>query len=119
MVRSPEIVHGLGNIIQNAAQFAEKNVNISTGWDEEHITVIIQDDGPGFPSGLVERLGEPYISSRTQPGGHMGLGIFIARTLLQRSGASITFQNSDVGGAVVEVFWRRETLEAQGKEALQ
>ncbi|MEC7490089.1 MAG: ActS/PrrB/RegB family redox-sensitive histidine kinase [Pseudomonadota bacterium] len=119
VVRSPEIVHGLGNIIQNAAQFAEKNVNISTGWDEEHITVIIQDDGPGFPSGLVERLGEPYISSRTQPGGHMGLGIFIARTLLQRSGASITFQNSDVGGAVVEVFWRREALEAQGKEALQ
>ena len=110
VARSPEIIHGLGTIIQNAAQFARDRVEINTQWDREFIRVHIRDDGPGFAAGLLERLGEPYISSRKRSTGHMGLGIFIARTLLQRSGA-IAFRNDPEGGAAVDIVWRRDTLE--------
>jgi two-component system sensor histidine kinase RegB len=114
--RSPEIIHGLGNIFQNAVQFARSTVYISTAWDADKITVTIRDDGPGFPSGLIERLGEPYLSSRARVGDHMGLGVFIARTLLQRSGAVITFDNYRTGGAVVDILWSRDQLKQKNLE---
>jgi len=117
VARSPEIIHGLGTIIQNAAQFARDRVEIDTQWDREYIRVRIRDDGPGFAAGLLERLGEPYISSRGRSTGHMGLGIFIARTLLQRSGGGIAFRNDPEGGAVVDIVWRRDTLEIQDAES--
>ncbi|CAN0414088.1 unnamed protein product, partial [Laminaria digitata] len=116
VVRSPEIVHGVGNIIQNAVQFARSTVYISTSWDAESIHVSIRDDGPGFPPGVLEHVGEPYISSRAHGGGHMGLGIFIARTLLQRSGADIVFENGRKEGARVDIVWRRDQLEAKDME---
>ena len=111
VARSPEIIHGLGNIIQNAAQFARDRVRITTYWDATVIRVTIRDDGPGFAAGLLERLGEPYISSRRRSAGHMGLGIFIARTLLQRSGGGIAFRNDASGGAMVDILWHRDKLE--------
>lgn len=117
VTRSPEIIHGLGNIIQNAVQFASSTVYISTGWDTETIRVTIRDDGPGFPPGLLERLGEPYISSRGSAGGHMGLGVFIAQTLLQRSGAGIAFRNDVAGGAMVDILWQRDQLEVKNLES--
>ena len=117
VARSPEIIHGLGTIIQNAAQFARDRVEINTQWDREFIRVHIRDDGPGFAAGLFERLGEPYISSRKRSTGHMGLGIFIARTLLQRSGGVIAFRNDPEGGAAVDIVWRRDTLEIRDVES--
>jgi len=116
VVRSPEIVHGIGNIIQNAVQFARSTVYITSGWDAESIRVSIRDDGPGFRQGVLEHIGEPYISSRPNAGGHMGLGIFIARTLLQRSGAGVAFENDRKGGARVDIVWRRDQLEARDLE---
>jgi len=116
VVRSPEIIHGIGNIIQNAVQFARSTVYISSAWDADSIRVSIRDDGPGFPSGVLEHVGEPYISSRTNSAGHMGLGIFIARTLLQRSGAGVAFENDRTGGARVDIVWRRAQLEVKDME---
>ena len=116
LVRSPEIVHGIGNIIQNAVQFARSTVSISSGWDAETIRVSIRDDGPGFRQVVLEHIGEPYISSRANPGGHMGLGIFIAKTLLQRSGATVAFENARKGGAIVDIEWRRAQLEVKKLE---
>jgi two-component system sensor histidine kinase RegB len=107
-----EVVHGLGNLVQNAVQFARRQVDVMTRWSDSEISVTIRDDGPGFPSRLLERLGEPYVSARDGEGEHMGLGIFIARTLLQRTGASVDFSNLDGGGAQVVVRWRRAALEA-------
>jgi two-component system sensor histidine kinase RegB len=107
-----EVVHGLGNLVQNAVQFARRQVDVITRWSDSDISVTIRDDGPGFPSRLLERLGEPYVSARDGEGEHMGLGIFIARTLLQRTGASVDFSNLDGGGAQVVVRWRRAALEA-------
>ena len=110
--RSPEIIHGLDNLIQNAMQFARREVSVTVDWDKTTVTVEISDDGPGFPSHLLGRLGQPYLSSRAGISGHMGLGIFIAQSLLERSGAKVSFENLPEGGAHVAVSWNRANLEA-------
>jgi two-component system, sensor histidine kinase RegB len=109
--RSPEIMHGLNNLIQNAVQFARREVSVTTFWDKATVTVEIADDGPGFPLHLLGRLGEPYISTRAGASDHMGLGIFIAQSLLERSGAELIFDNLPEGGAHVAVSWNRTNLE--------
>jgi len=110
--RSPEIIHGLANLIQNAVQFARDEVSVTTHWDRATVTVEIVDDGPGFPPHLLARLGEPYLSTRAGDSSHMGLGIFIAQSLLERSGAELVFDNLVEGGAHVVISWKRSNLEA-------
>ncbi|CAK0751543.1 two-component system, sensor histidine kinase RegB [Azospirillaceae bacterium] len=118
--RSPEIIHGLGNLLQNALQFAERRVEARADWNEHQIVVAILDDGPGFPSHLLHRLGEPYLSARTHnQNQHMGLGIFIAQTLLERTGAQVAFTNHRSGGARVVVSWKRDLLEARDSDCEQ
>jgi len=109
--RSPEIMHGLNNLIQNAVQFANREVSVTTFWDDASVIVEIADDGPGFPLHLLGRLGEPYVSTRAGAADHMGLGIFIAQSLLERSGARLAFENLPEGGAHVAIFWERANLE--------
>ena len=100
----PGVVHGVGNLIQNAVQFARRRVEIEVTWDQAGARMVISDDGPGFPSALLTSLGEPYVSGREKSdSGHMGLGIFIALTLLERVGASLVFANR--GGAEVSITW--------------
>lgn len=110
--RSPEILHGLNNLIQNAVQFARREVSVTTSWDAGAVTVEIADDGPGFPLHLLGRLGEPYLSTRAGEAAHMGLGIFIAQSLLERSGARLGFANLPEGGAHIAILWKRANLEA-------
>lgn len=111
LARRPELVHGLGNLIGNAIQFALRRVEIDLEWDGDEVSVTILDDGPGFPPGLLGRLGEPYISGRPDDEDHMGLGIFIAVNLLERGGARLSFGNARPHGARVAVRWRRAILE--------
>ena len=111
--RSPEILHGLGNFIQNAHQFAKRRVTVSAAWDTRTATVTVMDDGPGFPSHLLGRIGEPYLSARSERSGHMGLGIFIAQTLLEKTGGQVAYSNNRSGGARVVVRWERGTLEPE------
>ncbi|MCR9255674.1 MAG: ActS/PrrB/RegB family redox-sensitive histidine kinase [Alphaproteobacteria bacterium] len=111
--RTPEIKHGLANFIQNAVQFAAARVEITIKWDTRRVVIEIADDGPGFPPVVLEDLGEPYLSSRSGQDGHMGLGIFIAKTLLERSGATIACSNDGpAGGAKVDVSWPLEEIAA-------
>jgi two-component system sensor histidine kinase RegB len=116
VAHSPEIMHGLGNLIQNATQFATRETAITVSWSEDSAAIDIVDDGPGFSQQVLARIGEPYISGR---GGeaqqHMGLGIFIAQTLLERTGARLSFATLPEGGGQVVVEWRRGVLE--GSEA--
>jgi two-component system sensor histidine kinase RegB len=112
VARSPEILHGLGNLIQNAIQFAESEVTVTVSWNTASIGVDVADDGVGFPPDVLARLGEPYISGRSDQTGHMGLGIFIAQTLLDHSGAQLSFGNLPEGGGHVVIQWRRRNLEA-------
>lgn len=111
VVRSPEILHGLGTLIQNAVQFAVTTVEVTVAWDHRDLVVIIEDDGPGFPVTMLDRLGEPYLSTRRGTSGHMGLGVFIANTLLERSGGRLSFGNRPEGGARAEARWPRASIE--------
>jgi two-component system sensor histidine kinase RegB len=111
--QSPELAHGFGNILQNAMQFAHAAVQATVAWSAYTVEVEIRDDGPGFPTGLLARLGEPYISGRKPGEEHLGLGLFIAMTLLERTGATLDFANSEDGGAVVNCVWRRSDLDGK------
>jgi two-component system sensor histidine kinase RegB len=114
---APEIIHGVGSLAQNAMQFAKSQVTVSTGWSDSQVRVTIVDDGPGFPLFVLDRIGEPYISFRMTQDDHMGLGIFIAQTLLARTGAQLSFGNRREGGAVVEIRWPRAVIEGVDTQA--
>jgi two-component system, sensor histidine kinase RegB len=116
-MRNPGILYGLGNLMDNAVDFAEGRVSVAAAWTPEVIEVSINDDGPGFAPDIIARIGEPYVTSRTDSGGDertgLGLGFFIAKTLLERSGASLSFENQTPPGhgAVVTVRWNRREFE--------
>ena len=132
ILRMPEIIHGLRNLVQNAVDFAETAVWIEARWTDETITVRILDDGQGFPQQFLGRLGDPFMARRrprkpdtTRPEYEgMGLGLFIAKTLLERSGAVLRFANGadEAGyhsrqiGAVIEVRWPRRKIDARDGE---
>jgi two-component system, sensor histidine kinase RegB len=105
---SPELAYGLGNLIQNAVQFARSRVELRLYWDDETVRVTVSDDGPGFSNAVFASLGEPYMSTRG--GEHMGLGFFIAQTLLERGGGTLEFRNRN--GAEVVIHWPRERFDA-------
>lgn len=110
--RNPGVAYGLGNLIENAVDFARESVVVRWHWDNETVGLTITDDGPGFPPDIIDRIGEPYMSTRhgAEKGGGLGLGLFIAKTLLERSGATLEFQNAFVQGqgAVIDIEWPRE-----------
>lgn len=117
--RLPEVVHGLSAFVENAVDFALYEVRLTARHDANSIDIEVSDDGPGFAPEVLTRLGEPYVTSRPEgeasPTGHQGLGLgfFIAKTLLERTGARVRFGNRRDGeGAVVRVVWSRGALEA-------
>jgi len=135
ILRLPEVIHGLRNLTQNAVDFAEKNVWVEAGWNAEAVRVRVIDDGPGFPSDMLGRLGDPFFRRRRRenpiqrPGYEgMGLGLFIAKTLLERSGAQVEFHNSsdpflseieksEKRGAMVVVAWPRSMIAVSSGQA--
>lgn len=103
---SPGLMHGIGNILHNACQFAKKEVHIILEWHEQAATLIVEDDGAGFLADTLPKLGSAYVKSHPREGKTgMGLGVFIAKTLLERSGATLTFANRAEGGAAVTIKW--------------
>lgn len=115
---NPEFIHGLDNLIHNAFQFAETKVVVSINWTQTHLFIVISDDGPGFSPAILTKIGEPYLSSRTGVQGHMGLGIFIATTLLQRSKATVSFANQHYGGAEIRIHWNRQLLNQSEEQVM-
>ncbi len=132
ILRKPEIIHGIRNLVQNAVDFAQRKIWVEASWNDAVISLRIMDDGRGFPPHLIGRIGDPFMKRRksssdrsARPGYEgMGLGLFIAKTLLERSGAELSFANGredtswdtaasvDGIGAVVEVKWRRADIDA-------
>jgi two-component system, sensor histidine kinase RegB len=119
--RRPGVLYGLGNILENAVDFATSRVDLMAEWDAASVNITISDDGPGFKPEIIDNLGEPYVTSR--PGGSkksggkaagLGLGFFIAKTLLERSGAKISLENRPLPqkGAVVRIAWPRPAFVA-------
>ena len=127
--RVPELLHGLGNLIENAADFASSEVRITAGWNEAQLSVEIEDDGPGFAPEIYERIGEPYVTSRpghyalgeTEMGPRgsldehegMGLGFFIAKVLLEQTGGVVKAENPAEGGARVSIRWARGVIDGE------
>jgi two-component system sensor histidine kinase RegB len=124
--RAPEILHGLGNLVENAADFAAREVRLRAKWDERDLTVEVLDDGPGFTAEIAEQIGEPYITSRPrgrnspvreEPGyvkqEGMGLGFFIAKTLIEQTGGTLSARNRSKGGAIVTVRWPRGAIDGE------
>jgi two-component system sensor histidine kinase RegB len=124
--RRPEVVHGLRNLIQNAVDFSNSRVVIEAAWTESTIRLRIADDGPGYPASVIGRIGTPFVRRRSHAEDTakrpeyegMGLGLFISKTLLERSGARLTFSNGGaelVGrgdvGALVMVEWDRNKID--------
>jgi two-component system sensor histidine kinase RegB len=118
--RNPAILYGLGNLLENAVDFAQERVEVTADWSGQDVAVIISDDGPGFAPEIMDRIGEPYVRSsrrrRMNAGSEttgLGLGFFIAKTLLERSGATLSFENRQFPdrGAVVRIRWGRSDFE--------
>lgn len=123
--RLPEMVHAFAAFAENAADFALDEVKVTARFDEKVIVIETRDDGPGFAPEIIAKLGEPYLTTRPSgedsPSDHqgMGLGVFIAKTLLERAGAKVSFANdAEHGGAVVTVSWPREIIEAPGARTI-
>ncbi|MCA1457516.1 ActS/PrrB/RegB family redox-sensitive histidine kinase [Bradyrhizobium sp. BRP22] len=118
--RNPAILYGVGNILENAVDFANQTVEVNAWWNVDTVEIVISDDGPGIAPDMLNRIGEPYLSRRrsadeAQNGRTgLGLGVFIARTLLERTGAKVTFTNRVFPdhGAVVQIVWPRSVFEA-------
>jgi len=137
ILRKPEVIHGLRNLIQNAVDFARNQVLIEADWTADLVTLRIMDDGRGFPPHLLGRIGDPFVRRRRSTPDRsvrpeyegMGLGLFIAKTLLERSGAELSFANASdqidppstenvFVGAIVKVTWRRAEIDAQSDGAV-
>ncbi|SNY90131.1 two-component system, sensor histidine kinase RegB [Cohaesibacter sp. ES.047] len=144
--RNPGILFGLGNLIENAVEFAHSRVEVTAHWGESNVLIRISDDGPGFSEEIMKHLGDPFVTTRSNrtrtaraalanpatkghsgasfSGGGLGLGFFIAKTLLERTGGKVsianrngsktalqsnnTFENS---GAMIDILWPRSALE--------
>jgi two-component system sensor histidine kinase RegB len=116
--RMPEVLHAMTTLVENATDFAKSEVLVGVRFDDLHVTVEVRDDGPGFSPDILARLGQPYVTTRpsgeNSRSGHvgMGLGFFIAKTLLERTGAVVNVSNGRHGGASVAARWTRAEIEA-------
>ncbi|OQP86218.1 two-component sensor histidine kinase [Rhizobium rhizosphaerae] len=115
--RNAGILYGLGNLVENAVDFAREEVVVTVRHTAESVTVTIADDGEGYAPEILSRIGDPYVTKRQRDdsAGGLGLGLFIAKTLLERSGATLTFENggAERPGARVQVIWPRSMLETR------
>jgi two-component system sensor histidine kinase RegB len=124
IARNPAVIYGLGNLLENAVDFATGRVEVDVAWSLEDVVIVIRDDGPGFAQDVIDRLGEPFVTTRPGYGGQaiepeegkhqgMGLGFFIAKTVLERSGATVALANQapPQTGAIVRIAWPRSSIE--------
>ncbi|MBL1430295.1 MAG: ActS/PrrB/RegB family redox-sensitive histidine kinase [Robiginitomaculum sp.] len=116
--RKPEILHSLSAFTENALSFAKSSVEITGLWDDDWIIITICDDGPGFDQNILERLGDPYVTSRRggneRSQGGLGLGFFISKNLIERTGGEIKCgKSSALGGAMVQIIWPKNVIVAE------
>ena len=111
VIRKPELLHPLETIVENAVQFAHNAVLIKVTWTSAKLNIVVEDDGPGFQSSILAQLGNPYNSSRKGSDGHMGLGVFIALTMVEQLGGNISLTNRKNGGASAVISYPRAKIE--------
>ena len=105
---SDEIMYGIGNIIQNASQHAKKIIKVNISWNRDFLFINIIDDGKGFTKAVLDKIGNPFISDNISQN-NLGLGIFIAKNLIENADGKIEFSNySKNNGAIVEIILNRK-----------
>ena len=108
------MIYGLRNFIGNAIKFSKSTVNIFLTSNDKEIKITVNDDGPGFPKDIIEKLGEPYIKSRSvelNSNSGLGLGTFLGKTLLERRNAKLLFkEDKNLGGASVVISWSPKNI---------
>ncbi len=120
--RRPGVIYGVGNLIENAIDFARSEVRVAGRWNAQEVVITISDDGPGFAAEVMDTLGDPFVTTRSSrsraakeagASAGLGLGFFIAKTLLERSGARLSLDNRPrpQTGAVVTITWQRAAFE--------
>ena len=108
--KSIEIVYGLRNFIGNANKFSKSKVFINLKSDNDFTEITIEDDGDGYPSDILSKIGEPYLKSSDKNSG-LGLGLFIGKTLLEKNFAIVNCWNSQTrSGAEVTIKWKNKDL---------
>ena len=115
ITKSIEIFYGLRNFIGNANKFSLSKIFISLKSDNEFTEISIEDDGNGYPSEILSKIGEPYLrpisNNNNDSKTGLGLGIFIGKTLLEKNFAKINCQNSKTRlGAEVKIHWKNKDL---------
>ncbi|MEP9377062.1 ActS/PrrB/RegB family redox-sensitive histidine kinase [Aquabacter sp. CN5-332] len=119
LARNPGLIYGLGNLVENAVDFAKTRVELEARWTTTRMEIVVRDDGPGFAPEVSDRIGQPYVTSRArdrqapaEEESGLGLGFFIAKTLLERTGATLWVENrpQPVTGAEVKISWMRSAL---------
>ena len=102
-----EIVYAFSNIIQNAIFYSVNTTKVELNYEKSITKITISDDGNGFSKDIIDKLGEPYVSKNNQG---MGLGIFIAKNLIENMGGKLDFYNSKDDNAVVEIIFDNSIL---------
>jgi len=106
----PDLKYTLEILLDNAHDYAASAIRLDIGWTATDIDINLSDDGPGFGSNILARLGQPWNSSRDGRGGHRGLGLFLAVTLVNSLGGQIDIYNEEIGGAAIHITIPRERL---------
>ena len=114
ITKSIEIVYGLRNFIGNANKFSKSKIFVNLKSDDNFTEIRIEDDGDGYPSDILSKIGEPYLRSdkgisKEKTG--LGLGLFIGKTLLEKNFATVNCWNSQTrSGAEVIITWKNKDL---------
>ena len=107
IIYKDEIMYALSNIVQNAIFYSVSMTKVQLNYQKSIVTIIITDDGNGFSKDIIDKLGEPYVSKNKNG---MGLGIFIAKNLIENMGGNIDFYNSKDNNAIVEIIFDNSIL---------
>jgi len=114
ITKSIEVVYGLRNFIGNANKFSSDKIFITLKSDNTNTEVTIEDNGEGYPSEILSKIGEPYLTKINKTNKNksgLGLGIFIGKTLLEKNFALLNCKNSKTrSGAEVVIKWKNKDL---------
>lgn len=125
IIADPALKQVFSALLDNAQEAGAQGVTIRAAADGEELFVAFEDDGPGFPPAILERLGQPYLSTKARAGA--GLGLFLLVNVMRKLGGTVAAANrppanrpkgegkGEGGGASVRLALPIEALAAKGE----
>jgi len=96
------------NVLDNALDASPEHVRMMVQQSDDTLMILIEDQGPGFDSEVLARLGKPYSTTKDRPGA--GLGLFLVVNVIRKLGGMVSVANRPHGGAIVELKLPLSTL---------